>query len=141
MTPVQVDALRSAAPDAYFVLDDDDRILYVSQAFRDTRGRGVGHVFWDHLPRAREVYGPHFDEARATGRPVEALIFYAGRLKRLLVIPGGDGLAVHVENLVELDVTSLATLTQSLKELDAVLADRASGQRGRRSPASLRALP
>ena len=141
MTPVPVDALRSSAPDAYFVLDDDDRILYVSQAFHDTRGRGVGHVFWDHLPRAREVYGPHFDAARATGRPVEALIFYAGRLKRLLVIAGGDGLAVHVENLVELDVTSLATLTQSLKELDAVLADRASGQRGRRSPASLRALP
>jgi PAS fold len=141
VTPVPVDALRSSAPDAYFVLDDDDRVVYVSPAFHDTRGRGVGHVFWDHLPRAREIYGPHFDEARTTGRPVEALIFYAGRLKRLLAIPGGDGLAVHVENLVELDVTSLATLTRSLKELDAVLADRASEPRGRRSHASLRALP
>jgi PAS domain-containing protein len=141
VTKPAVDALRSSAPEAYLVLDDDDRIVHVSQAFHDTRGRGVGHVFWDHLPRAREIYGPHFEEARATGRPVEATIFYAGRLKRLLAIPGGDGLAVHIENLVELDVTSLATLMRSLEQLDAALADRASVQPGRRSRASLRALP
>jgi hypothetical protein len=138
---VILDPLRSSAPDAYVVLDDDDRIVHVSKPFHDTRGRGVGHVFWDHLPDAREIYGPHLAEARETGRPVEALVFYAGRLKRLLAIPGGDGLALHVENLVELDVTSLGTLTQSLQRLDAVLADRACGQRGRRSHASLRALP
>jgi hypothetical protein len=136
-----MDALRSTAPDAYVVLDDDDRIVHTSRPFRDTRGRGVGHVFWDHLPEAREIYEPHLAEARETGRPVEALIFYAGRLKRLLAIPGGDGLAVHIENLVELDITSLGTLTRSLQRLDAVLADRASEQPGRRSLASLRALP
>jgi hypothetical protein len=136
-----LDALRSSASDAYVVLDDDDRIVHVSKPFHDTRGRGVGHVFWDHLPEAREVYEPHFEEARETGRPVEAVIFYAGRLKRLLAIPGGDGLAVHIENLVELDVTTLGTLTRSLQRLDAVLADRASEQHGRRSRASLRALP
>ena len=136
-----LDPLRSSAPDAYVVLDDDDRIVHVSKPFHDTRGRGVGHVFWDHLPDAREIYGPHLAEARETGRPVEALVFYAGRLKRLLAIPGGDGLALHVENLVELDVTSLGTLTQSLQRLDAVLADRAYEQHGRRSHASLRALP
>jgi hypothetical protein len=134
------DMLRSSAPGAYFVLDDDDRIVHVSREFHDTRGRGVGHVFWDHLPRALEIYGPYFAEARATGRPVEATIFYAGRLKRLLAIPGGDGLAVHVENLAELDVTSLATLTRSLEQLDAVLADRASAPHDRRSHASLQAL-
>ena len=136
-----VDALRASAPDAYVVLDDDDRVVHVSQPFHDTRGRGVGHVFWDHLPEAREIYGPHLAEARETGRPVEALIFYAGRLKRLLAIPGGDGLALHIENLGELDVTSLGTLTQSLQRLDDVLAGRASVQHGRRSHASLRALP
>jgi len=141
MTGPALDGVRSAAPGAYFVLDDDDRIVHVSQAFHDTRGRGVGHVFWDHLPRAREIYGPYFEEARETGRPVEATIFYAGRLKRLLAIPGGDGLAVHVENLIELDVTSLATLTRSLAQLDAALADRAFGRPDRRSHASLRALP
>lgn len=132
---------RSSAPAAYFVLDDDDRIVHVSREFRDTRGRGVGHVLWDHLPRAEAIYGPHFAEARATGQPVEATIFYAGRLKRLLVIPGGDGLAVHVENLVEVDVTSLATLTRSLEQLDAALAGRAFEPLDRRSHASLQALP
>ena len=58
VTERALDALRSAAPDAYFVLDDDDRILHVSKAFHDTRGRGVGHVFWDHLPRARRGLRP-----------------------------------------------------------------------------------
>jgi PAS domain-containing protein len=102
----ELEALRSSAPDAYVVLDDDDRIVYVSKPFHDTRGRGAGHVFWDHLPDARKIYGPHLAEARESGSPVEAVIFYAGRLKRLLAIPGGDGLALHIENLVELDVTS-----------------------------------
>jgi hypothetical protein len=135
------DSVRSTAPEAYFVLDDDDRIVHVSREFHDTRGSGVGHVFWEHLPRAREIYGPLFEEARVSGRPVEATIFYAGRLKRVLAIPGGDGLAVHVENLVELDVTSLATLTRSLAQLDGALADRASERPCRRSRGSLRALP
>jgi len=135
------DSVRSSAPGAYFVLDDDDRVVHLSREFHDTRGRGVGYVFWDHLPRAREVYGPPFAEARATGRPVETTIFYAGRLKRLLAIPGADGLAVHVENLAELDVTSLGTLTRSLEQLDAVLADRASAPHDRQSHASLQALP
>jgi hypothetical protein len=135
------DTVRSSAPCAYFVLDDHDRVVHLSREFHDTRGRGVGHVIWDHLPRAREIYGPFFAEARATGRPVETTIFYAGRLKRLLAIPGGDGLAVHVENLAELDVTSLATLTRSLERLDAVLADRASEPHDRRSHVSLQALP
>jgi hypothetical protein len=138
---MSLDALRSSAPDAYVVLDDDDRIVHASKPFHDTRGRGVGHVFWDHLPDAREIYGPYLADARETGRPVEALVFYAGRLKRLLAIPGGDGLALHIENLVELDVTSLGTLTQSLQRLDAALADRGCEQHGRRSHASLRALP
>jgi hypothetical protein len=136
-----IDALRSSAPDAYFVLDDDDRVVHVSLEFHDTRGRGVGHVLWDHLPHAREVYEPYFTEARATGRPVEAVIFYAGRLKRLLAIPGGDGLAVHVENVVELDVTTLGTLTQSLERIAIALADPGSARRDSRARASLRALP
>jgi len=141
VTGEAVDGLRCTAPDAYVVLDDDDRVIHLSPPFHDTRGRGVGHTFWDHLPEAREIYGPHLTEARETGRPVEALIFYAGRLKRLLAIPGTDGLALHVENLVELDVTSLGTLTRSLQQLDDVLADRAYGLRDQRSRASLRALP
>jgi hypothetical protein len=136
-----VDALRSSAPDAYFVLDDDDRVLHVSLEFHDTRGSGVGHVLWDHLPHAREIYEPYFVEARATSQPVEAVIFYAGRLKRLLVIPGGDGLAVHVENIVELDVTTLGTLTRSLERIASALGPPASAQHDSRAHGSLRALP
>jgi PAS domain-containing protein len=51
----ELEALRSSAPDAYVVLDDDDRIVHVSRPFHDTRGRGAGHVPWDHLPHAREI--------------------------------------------------------------------------------------
>jgi hypothetical protein len=141
MTAPAVDQLRSTAPDAYFVIDADDRVLHVSREFHDTRGLSVGHVLWEHLPGARDVYGPCFQEARETGRAVETILFYAGRLKRVLAIPGGDGLAVHVENLVELDVTSLGTLTRSLAQLAAALGDRGSAQPDRRSHASLQALP
>ena len=71
MSDPALDSLRSTAPEAYFVLDDDDRIVHVSREFHDTRGSGVGHLFWEHLPRAQEIYGPVFEEARASGRPVE----------------------------------------------------------------------
>ncbi len=141
MSPLAVDLLRSSASDAYFVLDDDDRVVHVSRPFHDTRGRGVGHVLWDHLPEAQEIYGPYLADARATGEPAEGYIFYAGRLKRLLAIPGADGLAVHIENLVELDVTSLGTLTQSLERIVDVLAGSASERHDSPARASLRALP
>ena len=141
MSPPAVDALRHAAPDAYIVLDDEDRIAHVSARLHDDFGRWIGHVLWQHLPGAREVYGPTFDEARSSGRPVESVVFYSGRVKRLTVIPGPDGLAVHVERLAQVDVTTLATLTASLAQLEAVLAGRASAQPDSPARASLRALP
>ena len=128
-------------PEAYFVLDDEDRVLYLSRHFDDSRGINLGHVIWEHLPDAREVYGPHFEEAREKGQPVETLIYYAGRLKRLVAIPGGDGLAAHVENLAEVDVTSLATLMRSLGQIVAALGDQASAQSDSRARASLQAPP
>ena len=92
------------------MLDDEDRITHVSARLHDDFGRWIGHVLWEHLPGARDVYGPTFDEARASGGPVESVVFYSGRVKRLTVIPGPDGLAVHVERLAQVDVTTLATL-------------------------------
>jgi hypothetical protein len=136
-----VDALRHAAPDAYLVLDDDDRITHVSARLHDDFGRWIGHVLWEHLPGARDVYGPTFDEARTSGNPVESVVFYSGRMKRLTVIPGPDGLAVHVEQLAQVDITTLATLTASLAQIEAVLAGRASAQPDSPAHASLRALP
>jgi hypothetical protein len=136
-----VDALRHAASDAYVVLDADDRIAHVSPRLHDELGRWIGHVLWEHLPGAREVYGPAFDEARSTGKPVQSTVFYSGRVKRLTVIPGPDGLAVHVERLAEIDVTSLATLTASLARIEAELAGRECERLDSRAPVSLRALP
>jgi hypothetical protein len=139
-TPV-AETLRNTAADAYVVLDEHDRIVHVSSQLHDALGGWVGHVLWDHLPGAREVYGPCFEEARATRQPVDWVVFYAGRVKRLTVIPATDGLAVHVERLAELDVTTLGTLTRSLAQIEAALAGRESEQLDRPAPASPRALP
>ena len=141
MSSPAVDALRHTAPDAYIVLDGEDRITHVSARLHDDFGRWIGHVLWEHLPGARDVYGPTFDEARTSGSPVESVVFYSGRVKRLTVIPGPDGLAVHVERLAQVDVTTLATLTASLVQIEAALAGRASAQSDSPAHASLRALP
>jgi hypothetical protein len=133
--------LRHAVPDTYIVLDGDDRIRHVSPPLHDDFGRWLGHVLWDHLPAAREVYGPTFEAARSSGKSVQSVVFYSGRVKRLTVIPAEDGLAVHVERLAELDVTSLGTLTLSLERIASALGDQASGPHDSRAPASLRALP
>jgi hypothetical protein len=138
--PVAVDAARAAGAD-YLVLDEGDRIVYVSPSLRHGFGAWVGHVAWEPLPGARDVYGPCFEEARETGRAAEAVGFYAGRLTRLTAIPAADGLAVHFEHLVELDVTSLGTLTRSLERIEVELAGRGFAPPGRRAPASLQALP
>ncbi len=132
---------QATGPDPYIVLDDEDRIVHVSAPLHDALGRWLGHVLWDHLPGAREVYGPSFAEARATGEPVVAIVFYSGRLKRLTVVPGVDGLAVHVEHIVDVDVTSLGTLRRSLERIEHALAGRGYEQPDPRSHASLRALP
>jgi hypothetical protein len=141
VTSPAVDALRHSASAAYVVLDEDDRLTHVSSALHDQLGRWIGHVLWEHLPGAREICEPTFEEARATGHPVESVVFYDGRVERLTAIPGPDGLAVHVERLAELDLTSLATLTRSLERIAAALADQASAPRDRPARGSLRALP
>jgi hypothetical protein len=68
-------------------------------------------------------------------------VYYSGRVKRLIVIPAEDGLAVHVERLAELDVTSLVTLRLSLEQIERALAGRVSAQLDSRARASLQALP
>lgn len=65
MSSPAVGAVKGAAGDAYVVLDDHDRIVHVSSALHSDVGHWAGHVLWDHLPGAREVYGPCFDEARS----------------------------------------------------------------------------
>jgi hypothetical protein len=52
VTVPALDALRSAVPDSYVVLDADDRLTHVSSPLHDDLGRWIGHVLWDHLPGA-----------------------------------------------------------------------------------------
>jgi hypothetical protein len=127
--------------DLYVVLDADDRISYVSAGLQDELGGWVGHIIWDHLPKADSVYGPLFDEARATGRTVQSVVFYAGRVKRLTAIPAADGLAVHVERLEALDVRTLGTLAESLDRVARLLGAPAHAQPDSPAHGSLRALP
>ena len=126
---------------AYIVLDDEDRIVHVGSDLQDPMGNWTGHALWDHLPEAESVYGPGFAEARSTGRAVESVVFYAGRVNRIVAIPAADGLAVHVEGLVELDVTNLGTLAQSLRRIEAALGARGLAQPDPPALASRRAPP
>jgi len=137
------EVIRTAGPPntSYIVLDDGDRVLYVGAGLSHTAGRWIGHVLWDHLPKAADVYGPCLEEARAKGHAVESTVFYSGRVERLLAIPAADGLAVYVERLAELDVRTLGTLTASLRLIETGLAGRAPAQLDQPARGSLQALP
>jgi hypothetical protein len=124
-----------------YVLDGDDLITQVSGPIRDRLGPYVGHSLWEASPHARELFEPYFAEARETGREVEFTAIYSGRVARRRVVPSGLALTVHLTPLAGLDVTTLATLNASLREIEDGLADRAFERPGRRSPGSLRALP
>jgi hypothetical protein len=143
-----VSSFPSAPPDDdgqdsaayYFVLDDDDRVVYVGPR-RDYSAKAYfGQTLWSRLPGAEELLGPRFAEARATGRPVEFAVFYAGRALGIRAIPAADGLAVHVEHLTELNVRTLTTLAESLRTIEAELTARAPARPGRPAPESLQAL-
>lgn len=131
----------ASADMAYFVLDADDRVIQVGRDLHDQLGPFLGHVLWEHMPDAEPLYAPGFAEARRVGEAVEFPAFYRGRAKRLRAVPAGDTLAVHVERVLELDATTLGTLSESLRQIEAALADRASEPHDLRVPASLQALP
>lgn len=137
-TKPQLDAPTDTA---YIVLDSNDRVIQVGADLRDQLAPFLGHVLWEHIPDAKPLYGPSFDEARRSGSEVEFPAFYRGRAQRLRAVPGGDTLAVHVERLSELDVTTLGTLAESLRQIEAELAARAPERLDRPAPSSLRALP
>ena len=126
---------------AYVVLDANDRLIQVGEDLRDQLAPFLGHVLWEHMPDAEPLCGPGFDEARRIGAEVEFPVFYRGRAKRLRAVPVGDTLAVHVEGLAELDVTTLGTLKESLVRIEAELPDPGCEQLDRPAPSFLRALP
>lgn len=127
--------------ETYYVLDAGDRIVQVEGAARETLGTFLGHPIWDASPGAASLFGPYFAEARDTGRELEFVTFYAGRVARRRVVPSGDQLTVYVTPLVSLDVRTLGTLAASLRRVEGELAARAPAPPDPRAPASLRALP
>jgi hypothetical protein len=127
--------------DSVYVLDAHDRITHVSGPLHAKLGPYVGASFWETSPHARELFEQYFTAARTTGLEVEFTALYAGYVARRRIVPSGDALTVHVTPLSALEVRTLATLTESLREIEAELAGRASGQPGRRSRGSLLALP
>lgn len=127
--------------ETYYVLDAEDRITRVVGSLKTRLGSLVGHSIWEVLPQAEPLFSPHIARARETGAEVEFTAFWGGRLSHRRLVPSGDALTVFVTELCELDVTSLATLTASLRAIEAELADRACEQRGSRAPGSLRAPP
>lgn len=126
---------------SFYVLDADDRITQVSGRVKSTLGPFVGHSFWEASPRAEPLFGPHFEEARSTGREVEFTAFYAGYVARRRVVPSGEALTVFVTPIRELDVRTLETLGESLRQIESELAALAPAQHDPPAPSSLQALP
>ena len=92
MSTEALDVQRRAASYAYVVLDEQDRIVHVSTALHSELGHWAGHVLWDHLPGARDVYGPCFAEARtsAVGGSGHACEFETSLLSHLAPGMVGD---------------------------------------------------
>jgi hypothetical protein len=125
----------------HFVLDDDDRITYVRPGSPGGLSPFIGRLLWERLPGAEPLLRDKLDEARRTGRVIEFAVFYAGRTQAVRAVPAADGLALHVEQLTELDVRTLATLAESLLKIEAELAAREPGQLDPPAPSSPLALP
>ena len=130
-----------AADASFYVVDAEDRITRVSGDANAALGPFLGHSLWDASPQAKDIFEPHFEKARATGREVEFTTVYGGQLSRRTVAPTGESLIVHITPLERIDATTSATLAASLASIQSALADRASEQPDRRAPGSLRALP
>lgn len=127
--------------DLQFVVDGDDRIIQVSEEYRATMARYLGHPLWIYLPGSEPVMSPIFEEARESGSVIESTVFYAGGTVDVRAAPTGATLAVQLRRRTELNVRTLATLARSLRTIEAELAAREHERRDRRAPASPRALP
>jgi hypothetical protein len=130
---------------SFYVLDREDRITQTTDPALEPL---VGESIWGQSIREaasaaslEPLVGPAFSEARETGVEGDVTAFYAGRLAHWRVVPVDDTLEVHETVLLELDLTTLGTLTRSLERIERELAGRACGRPGRRSRGSLRALP
>lgn len=128
-------------PNYYFVLSPEDEIVHVSEALHGQMGRFVGHSLWVKMPSAELIFRPYFQEARQTGRELEFAAFYAGGTIRMRVVPSGQSLTVYPTRLSELNLRTLATLTESLEKIVSELAAQVPAQVDQPVRGSLQALP
>ena len=107
----------------WVVLDEEDRIVEVSENAESIFGPLMGVSLWETFPNAREVFAPYCDRARRTGEVVELVRFFEGTLKRVRYAPQGSRVIATWENLATVDVSSVESLRHSLLEIADMLAD------------------
>ena len=98
----------------FVMLDPADRIVEVGPHAESQFGPLMGSLIWDAFPGAKALFKPYYDEARATGEPVDFVQFYDGNVVRVIARNDGERLEVSWEPLGRLDTTTLSDLTESL---------------------------
>jgi hypothetical protein len=124
-----------------FVIDETDRIVQVGDEMPGGMEPFLGHPLWEYLPHGHAVFGPLFEEARATADEVESIVYYAGGTVGVRVVPSGRSLVVYATRRIELDVRTLGTLSASLRAIEQELGARAPVRPDRRALGSQQALP
>jgi hypothetical protein len=107
----------------WIVLDEEDRIVDVSENAVDVFGPLKGESLWETFPSARAVFAPYCERARRTGEVVELVKFFEGTLKHVRYTPEGSRVIAIWENLASVDVSSVESLRHSLLEIADMLAD------------------
>jgi hypothetical protein len=110
----------------WIVLDEEDRIVDVSENAEATFGDLKGASLWETFPQARDVFAPYCDRARQTGEVVELVTFFEGTLKRVRYAPQGSRVIAIWENLASVDVSSVESLRESLLKVADALAEEDS---------------
>lgn len=117
-------AVQSAvAVSQWIVLDEENRIVDVSENAEGVFGPLKGESLWERFPNAREVFAPYCERARETGEVVELVKFFEGTLKHVRYAPQGSRVLAVWENLASVDVSSVESLRHSLLEIADMLAD------------------
>jgi hypothetical protein len=97
------------------VIDRHYVVVEVTDAARTRLGRALGHNLWESLPGAETLFRPHCELAWRTGRSVEFVEFYEGRVVRVTATHRKDHLlALSWQVLARVDTLTLDGLRSSL---------------------------
>ena len=120
---ISVAVVPAVAVTQWIVLDEEDRIVDVSENAVAEFGQLKGESLWETFPSARDVFAPYCERARRTGEVVELVKFFEGTLKHVRYTPEGSRVIAIWENLASVDVSSVESLRHSLLEIADMLAD------------------